>query len=102
MLDVIVGLKEIQIVLSYNIVVITAVEESGDENEPSEHFMYALDTKSGDVIWKESFGIGERGKNNRSGAPMIYEDVVYVGSPTTDTLYAYELETGEKLWDYED
>lgn len=100
--DVIAGLDDVPPAVSDDIVVTTAVEESGDANEPSEHFMYALDTKSGDVIWKESFGIGERGKNNRSGAPMIYEDVVYVGSPTTDTFYAYELETGEKLWEYED
>lgn len=100
--DVIAGLDDVPPAVSDNIVVTTAVEDSGDEENPSEHFMYALDTETGDIIWKESFGVGQKGKNNRSGAPMIYKDTIYVGSPTTETFYAYELKTGKKLWEYED
>lgn len=96
--DVVAGLDDVPPAVSDNIVVTTAVEGSYDDPE---HFMYAMDTATGEMLWKESFGIGDMVKNNKSGAPIIYEGNIYVGSPITKTFYAYDLETGEKLWEFE-
>lgn len=96
--DVVAGLDDVPPAVADNIVVTTAVEGSYDDPE---HFMYAMDTATGEMLWKESFGIGDMVKNNKSGAPIIYEGNIYVGSPITKTFYAYDLETGEKLWEFE-
>ncbi|WP_028784041.1 PQQ-binding-like beta-propeller repeat protein [Thalassobacillus devorans] len=64
------------------------------------HKIYAMDTKTGEVIWEDSLGIGEFVKNNKSGAPIIYEGKIYVGSPITKKFYAYDLKSGERLWEF--
>src|SRR5699024_3878568 len=76
--DVISGLDDVPPAVTDNIVVTTALEE-GAGGKP-EHFIYAMDVGNGELLWKESLGIGEMVKNNKSGAPMIYEKTVYVGS----------------------
>lgn len=96
--DVVAGLDDVPPAVSDNIVVTTAVEGS---YEDPEHFMYAMDTATGEMLWKESFGTGDMVKNNKSGAPIIYEGNIYVGSPITKTFYAYDLKTGEKQWEFE-
>lgn len=98
--DVFSGLDDVPPAVHENIVITTALERAEDGESP-EHFIYALDTETGDLLWKESLGVGEMVRNNKSGAPMIYEDKVFVGSPITKTFYAYELSTGEKIWDFE-
>src|SRR5699024_10888564 len=98
--DVYSGLDDVPPAVSDNIVVTTALEKAEDGENP-EHFMYAMDTDSGELIWKESLGIGEMVANNKSGAPMIYEGNIYVGSPITKTSYDYDLKSGEKLWEFE-
>lgn len=97
--DVFAGLDDVPSAVSDDIVVTTALE--GDSDNP-EHFMYALDTETGELIWKESLGTGDFVENNKSGAPIIYDGKVYVGSPITETFYAYDLKTGEELWSFED
>lgn len=96
--DVIAGLDDVPPAVADDIVVTTAVE--GETTDP-EHFMYAMDINSGELLWKESLGKGEFVENNKSGAPMIYEGNIYVGSPITKTFYAYDLQTGEQLWKFE-
>ncbi|MGY0691306.1 outer membrane protein assembly factor BamB family protein [Virgibacillus sp. FSP13] len=95
--DVFSGLDDVPPAVSGNTVVTTALE--GDSDNP-EHFMYAMDIETGEIIWKESLGTGEFVKNNKSGAPMIYQGNIYVGSPITKTFYAYDLKTGEQLWKF--
>ncbi|WP_051353205.1 PQQ-binding-like beta-propeller repeat protein [Thalassobacillus devorans] len=73
----------------------------GERMEHPEHVIYAMDTETGEVLWKKSLGYGEMVKNNKSGAPMIYNGTVYVGSPITKKFYAYDLKTGERLWDFQ-
>lgn len=94
------GLDDVPPATGDNLVVTTALEKAED-GENAEHFMYAMDTASGEIVWKESLGVGEDVSNNRSGAPMIYEGNIYVGSPITKAFYAYDLKTGEKLWEFE-
>ncbi|WP_052158743.1 PQQ-binding-like beta-propeller repeat protein [Halobacillus sp. BBL2006] len=73
---------------------------TGERETHPEHMIYAMDTKTGEVLWKDSLGVGEMVKNNKSGAPMIYEGKVFVGSPITEKFYAYDLKTGERLWEF--
>ncbi len=54
--------------VSDHIVVTTAVEGS---YENPEHYIYGMDTDSGEILWKEKFGDGDMVENNKSGAPMI-------------------------------
>lgn len=92
------GLDDVPPAVTDNFVVTTALE--GDRDNP-EHIMYTMDTESGDVLWTESLGNGEFVNDNKSGAPMIYKDTIYVGSPITKTFYAYDLKTGEEKWHFE-
>ncbi|WP_234028633.1 outer membrane protein assembly factor BamB family protein [Lentibacillus sp. Marseille-P4043] len=92
------GLDDVPPAVSGDIVVTTALE--GDSDNP-EHFLYAMDIATGEILWRESLGTGEFVKNNKSGAPIIYEGAIYVGSPITKTFYAYDLKTGDQLWKYE-
>ncbi|GAM16253.1 cell surface protein [Mesobacillus selenatarsenatis SF-1] len=64
------------------------------------HVMYAMDIKSGEVIWKDSLGIGPMVTNNKSGAPIVYDGKIFVGSPINETFYSYDAKTGKKLWTY--
>ncbi len=64
------------------------------------HFIYAFDGERGDLFWREPLGSGASQDNNTSGAPTIAEGRVYVGSPYTLSLHAYDLASGKRLWDY--
>lgn len=65
-----------------------------------DHTLYALNINNGEIIWKESLGTGPMVSNNKSGAPMLYDSKVFVGSPITQSFYAYDADNGDKLWDY--
>ncbi|OZU88363.1 hypothetical protein CIL03_11985 [Virgibacillus indicus] len=97
--DVFAGLDDVPPAVADGLVVTTALV--GDSDDP-EHLMYAMDVETGEIQWQTSLGKGEFVKNNKSGAPMIYEGNIYVGSPITKTFYAYDLQTGDKLWEFED
>ncbi|RPF54177.1 PQQ-binding-like beta-propeller repeat protein [Aquisalibacillus elongatus] len=97
--NVVAGLDDVPPAIDSNIVVTTAVE--GSYEDPN-HMIYAMDTESGEVVWKDSLGKGDMVKNNKSGAPIIYKGTVFVGSPITKTFYAYDLESGEQLWELKD
>ncbi|SHE65305.1 Outer membrane protein assembly factor BamB, contains PQQ-like beta-propeller repeat [Modicisalibacter ilicicola DSM 19980] len=64
------------------------------------HFIYALDAASGELLWSDLLGSGPHQDNNTSGAPTIAGDGVYVGSPYTWSFFAYDLESGERRWEY--
>ncbi|TAA72880.1 hypothetical protein D2909_04355 [Planococcus salinarum] len=74
-------------------------------NEPAEvlqnHFIYAMDRDTGEVVWEEKLGMGLMVPNNKSGAPIVYDGKIFVGSPITKSFYAHDAETGEKLWTHE-
>nr|WP_272932701.1 PQQ-binding-like beta-propeller repeat protein [Virgibacillus halodenitrificans] len=97
--DVFSGLDDVPPAVSNGVVITTGL--TGDKEKPN-HYIYALEQETGEVIWKQLLGTGTYVKNNKSGAPMIYKDKIYVGSPITKTFYAFDLKTGEKLWKFED
>lgn len=96
--DVFAGLDDVPPAVKDDIVVTTAIE--GDSDNPN-HMIYSMDIETGDILWEDSLGVGEFVENNKSGAPMIYKDKVYVGSPITKTFYAYDLKSGDKVWEFE-
>ncbi|MYL57154.1 PQQ-binding-like beta-propeller repeat protein [Virgibacillus halodenitrificans] len=95
--DVFAGLDDVPPAVSKNLVVTTALVGNSDNPE---HKMYAMNVDTGDIVWEASLGVGEFVKNNKSGAPMIYEGKVFVGSPITKTFYAYDLESGKMIWKF--
>jgi quinohemoprotein ethanol dehydrogenase len=66
-------------------------------------WMYALDAKTGDVVWK-SDAIEDRTRgDNSTGAPEIAGDVVVIGNAgseydTRGYVSAFDLETGKLVW----
>lgn len=64
------------------------------------HFIYALDGHTGKLLWRHLLGSGASQDNNTSGAPTIADGRVYVGSPYTLSVQAYDLKSGRKLWEY--
>jgi outer membrane protein assembly factor BamB len=63
------------------------------------HFIYALNT-NGSLRWKRLMGSGPRQDDNTSGAPAIADGRVYVGSPYAKALFAYDVDSGKKLWQF--
>ncbi|AKG03793.1 hypothetical protein AAV35_002645 [Salimicrobium jeotgali] len=93
------GLDDVPPVIYEDSVITTALE--GEEDDNPTHMIYAMNTDNGEMKWKDSLGQGEMVKNNKSGAPMIYEDQVFVASPITKSYYAYNASDGERNWKYE-
>ncbi|WP_298254438.1 PQQ-binding-like beta-propeller repeat protein [uncultured Arthrobacter sp.] len=95
------GLDDVPPAVADGLVVTTlmhAVRDDADEIVGETHELLALDAVTGEVVWRHDLGSGPVSSNNRSGAPMIDEGTVFVGSPTTKESYAYDLQSGEQLW----
>ena len=94
------GLDDVPPAVAEGIVVTTANQTllPGLTGPREEHTIVGMDVASGEVVWRDSIGVGPAPTNNRSGAPTIADGVVYVGSPTTGAAHAYDLATGERLW----
>lgn len=100
--DVTAGLDDVPPAVDDGTVVTTAnrkIPADSDGNKRAEHMIMAMNAESGKIEWQHDLGIGPKPTNNRSGAPMIHDGTVFVGSPTTDKAYAYDLDSGEKLWE---
>lgn len=63
-------------------------------------FIYAFDGETGKLRWKHLLGAGAVQDNNTSGNPTIADGRVYVGSPYTHSLFAYEVDNGKRVWEY--
>ena len=101
--EVITGLDDVSPAVSDGIIVTTA-NTGGPEDKSGgqidEHRIFGLDAQTGEVLWQDALGTGPKPSNNRSGAPTISDGKVFVGSPTTNKAYAYDLETGKRLWSF--
>lgn len=63
-------------------------------------FIYAFDGKTGKLRWKHLLGAGAIQNNNTSGTPTIADGRVFVGSPYTNSLFAYDVSNGKRAWEY--
>lgn len=80
--------------------IINFIEDGEEPDKLYEHKMYAFDATNGDLLWESSLGKGRMIPHNKSGAPMLYEDRVYVGSPITQKFYSFDAESGDEVWRY--
>src|SRR5699024_2087320 len=94
--DAIAGLDDVPPAI-YNNELIYTTALIGDSDHPTQ-VIYAMDIENGEIVWEKEMGSGENVENNKSGAPMIYNDKVFVASPITQHFYAYDAKTGEELW----
>ncbi|HET7674661.1 MAG TPA: PQQ-binding-like beta-propeller repeat protein [Gammaproteobacteria bacterium] len=93
-----------------NVIVMTGVKQpiqlsvaeirKHGNDQPNYHFIYAFDT-DGKLRWKHLLGPGPHQEDNTSGAPAIADGVVYVGSPYARALFAYDVDSGKKLWGFD-
>ncbi|MEL3970857.1 PQQ-binding-like beta-propeller repeat protein [Rossellomorea oryzaecorticis] len=99
-----IGLKEVYdhhgLAAAYKEIVKRASGRDQSDKQLYDHKIYAMNTKNGNIVWEKSLGVGEMVPNNKSGAPVIYKDSVYVGSPITKKFYSLDAKTGENNWRY--
>ncbi|KUG61999.1 hypothetical protein AVL61_02645 [Kocuria rosea subsp. polaris] len=98
--DVKSGLDDVPPAVSEGVVVTTSHRDIVPAQQ-LEHWAHGLSADTGEVLWEVHLGDGPFVPNNKSGAPVIADGVVYVGSPTTRKLYALDLETGEERWSHD-
>ncbi len=94
--DMIGGVDDVPPAVDGDLVFTTGVLAT-DQPQRFDHRLYAIDTATGKRRWEASLGIGGPVKNNRSGAPVVGENRLVVGSPTSGTLQAFTLD-GTRQW----
>ncbi|BDB98100.1 PQQ-binding-like beta-propeller repeat protein [Saccharolobus caldissimus] len=60
--------------------------------------VFALNATNGQLLWIEQLGRGYVPPAFKGGVPTIYNGIVYVGSPVTNTIYAINESNGKILW----
>lgn len=66
-------------------------------------WMYALDARTGAIVWKSDVVVDRRRGDNSTGAPEIAGDVVVIGNAGAEydvrgAVTAFDLETGKLVW----
>jgi outer membrane protein assembly factor BamB len=80
------------------IVVQEATIESGDAAKPVANVLLAMDAKDGHIVWQKRMDNGPVPPAMKTATPMVYDGVVYEGSPVTGDYYAFDLKTGKQAW----
>lgn len=62
--------------------------------------VYAVNARTGAVLWATKLGRGAAPPAYKAGVAMIHNGTVYVGSPVTSSLYALDETTGKVLWQF--
>ncbi|ALU40810.1 hypothetical protein AS188_14850 [Kocuria flava] len=91
------GLDDVPPAVSEGIVVTTSHRDLGPL-EHLEHWAHGFDAATGELLWETRLGDGPFVVDNKSGAPVVADGTVYVGSPTTERLHALDLRTGRQRW----
>ena len=74
-------------------------------NFSTDGFLYALDARTGELVWERRMFDYLESRHQASGAPIVYDGVIVVPSncsngvaTPTCHLSAYDVETGARLW----
>ncbi|MDQ0255290.1 outer membrane protein assembly factor BamB/subtilisin family serine protease/5-hydroxyisourate hydrolase-like protein (transthyretin family) [Evansella vedderi] len=59
--------------------------------------LHAIDAQSGDGLWQNS-SIGD----TQAGSPVVYENIVVIGSASQPVIRAFDRETGSEIWENRD
>jgi outer membrane protein assembly factor BamB len=65
---------------------------------PAIERMYAIDTRSGRMLWDIPFAVGMLPKWNESAIPLVYDGKVFVGSSVAPHVQALDPQSGRVLW----
>ena len=65
---------------------------------PGVERVYALDGKTGEVLWNVPLESGMVGPRNESAIPLIAHNTLYVGSAIAPYMHAIDTTTGKVLW----
>lgn len=82
------------------IVVQDSVVNFDKSNKSVNLAVYAMKASTGQVLWSTTLGRGAAPPAYKAGMSMIHNGVVYVGSPTTSSMYALNEQTGKILWHF--
>ncbi len=71
-------------------------------NPPPWGELMAVDLDTGEIGWRQNFGTwGEEDSGYNSGGPIITGGgLVFIGASTDNKLHAFDVATGEKLWQH--
>jgi outer membrane protein assembly factor BamB len=81
-----------------NGIVVTQIEVAAPTKDQVTSEEVAIDASTGKILWKTTLGAGAVPPRNKDAVPMIYDGVVYTGSPVTNSAYALDLKDGRMLW----
>ena len=79
-------------------IIVNQIEIPGLKAGTSRSEEIALKVSNGHIIWKKILGFGTIPPRNKDAVPMIYNGIIYTGSPVTEKAYAINLKTGKILW----
>ncbi len=65
---------------------------------PVRHHIFALDMRTGRLLWDRVVDTGIAPPRNKSAIPLIYGDRIYEGSPDAAVMSCLNLSTGKRLW----
>jgi outer membrane protein assembly factor BamB len=75
-----------------------SVDPARPPGGPIRQFAFALDAKTGKLLWQYDQGDGHRTKFNAAGVPTAIGNVVYVEAPGSNGLQALDQRTGHLIW----
>lgn len=84
-----------------NLVFQDSVVNFDQKTKTADLAIYAMDAKTGNVVWSTLLGRGSSPPAYKAGVVMVHNGVVYVGSPTTSSYYALDEQTGKVLWTFQ-
>lgn len=61
-------------------------------------WLIALDRRTGKQLWSRALGFGLMLSRNHSGSPVLAGSMVFVSSPVSRTLWAFDAVTGRIRW----
>lgn len=80
------------------LVVQEATVETDDPLNPVANVLLALNSETGEIVWRRQLAAGAVPPAMKTATPMIAEGKVFEGSPVTGDYYAFDLKTGAELW----
>lgn len=63
-----------------------------------EQWLLAIDRRDGHLLWQQPLGVGRIILRNNSGIPVVSDDQVFISSPVSRTISAFNAATGQPLW----
>jgi outer membrane protein assembly factor BamB len=63
-----------------------------------EQWLLAIDRRDGHLMWQQPLGVGRIVLRNNSGTPVVSDNRVFISSPVSRIVSAFDAATGRPLW----